>query len=199
MFKAILASFVLILVFLGLLVDVSCSPSSSAPEIYTANINTPLIYFHYPTNPPTTANSFATANGSRVTIYGFINNFDPNEFTSASWDFSSLVLGSASVISEPSKLSGAIVISKITPGNGVITLSNTNKTKPVDVSGWNLKVLSNDHPGETFIPQKSVIAPIGRLNVTFSPLDNSAMVILTDSNGRTVDKVPYFGNWAKAL
>jgi len=70
---------------------------------------------------------------------------------------------------------------------------------PVDVSGWDLKVISNDHPEETFIPQKSVIAPIGQLNVTFSPLDNSAMVILTDSNGRTVDKVPYFGNWAKAL
>jgi hypothetical protein len=70
---------------------------------------------------------------------------------------------------------------------------------PVNVSGWDLKVLSNDHPQETLIPNKSVIAPIGQLNVTFSSLDNSAMVVLTDSNGRTVDKVPYFGNWARAL
>jgi len=98
MFKAILVSFVLILVSIGLVVDVSCSPSLSAPEIYTSNINMPLINFYYPTNPPATANPFATVNGPRITIYGIINNFYPNKITSASWNFSSLVLGSASVI-----------------------------------------------------------------------------------------------------
>lgn len=54
---------------------------------------------------------------------------------------------------------------------------------PVNVSGWDLKVISNDHPEETLIPNKSVIAPIAQLNVIFYPLDNSAMLIFTDSNG----------------
>jgi len=61
MFKAIFVSFVLILVSIGLVVDVSCSPSLSAPEIYTSNINMPLINFHYPTNPPAAARPYATA------------------------------------------------------------------------------------------------------------------------------------------
>jgi hypothetical protein len=117
---------------------------------------------------------------------------------SPSWAFSSINSGNISVPGKTSELAKTIIITKITPTNGEIILNNTNKTMPVNVSGWHLEVLSINHPEKEVIANGSVIRPLEQLVVSILPLDSSGVASLADSTGQIIDRVPYAGNWTKA-
>jgi len=118
---------------------------------------------------------------------------------SPSWDSLSINSEHISVIGKTSKLAKTIIITKITPSIGEIMLNNTNKTLPVDVSGWHLSILSTNHPGKEVIANESMIEPMGQLAVSISPLESSGVASLADSTGKIVDRVPYAGNWTKVI
>ena len=118
---------------------------------------------------------------------------------SPSWDSLSINSGPVSVIGKTSELARTIIITKITPSIGEIILNNTNKTLPVDVSGWHLSILSTNHPMKEVIANESLIEPMGQLAVSISPLESSGVASLADSTGKVVDRVPYAGNWTKVI
>jgi hypothetical protein len=96
-------------------------------------------------------------------------------------------------------LAKTIVITKITPSIGEIILKNTNKTMPVNVSGWYLEILSISHPKKEVITNRSVIEPLGRFTISILPLDNYRVATVYDSTGKTVDRIPYSGNWTRPI
>ena len=108
------------------------------------------------------------------------------------------ISGNKSAIGKPSELAKTIIITKIIPSIGEIILNNTNETMPVNLSGCCLVILSINYPKKEVISNRSVIAPMGQIVVTVSSLDDSAVAILMDSTGKTVDKVPYSGNWTRS-
>ena len=116
-----------------------------------------------------------------------------------SWNSLSINSGNISVTGKTSELAKTVIITKITPTIGEIILNNTNNTLPMNVSRWHLSILSTNHPVKEVIANESLIGPMGQLAVSISPLDSSGVASLADSTGKIIDRVPYAGNWTKAI
>jgi hypothetical protein len=179
MSKVKLTLLCLILAFLALVIPVFSNPPLPEPFTYDHMPPLPLSYDQMPVKPNP--------------------DYLVEKVISPSWAFLSINSGNKSAIGKPSGLARTIVITKITPSIGEIILNNTNNTMPVNVSGWHLDILSIDHSMKEVIANGSVIPSMGQLVVSIPSLDSSGVVSLADSAGKIVDRVPYAGNWTKAI
>lgn len=191
MSKVKLTLLCLILAFLALVIPVFSQP--------------PMEYEHYVPNQPVSGTGVITISTAiidkKIVLEPYVkpNPDHPMDKVELPSNSISIDSGNISVIGKTSELARTIIIiTKITPRSGEIILNNTNYTVPVNVSGWHLSILSINHPTKEVIANGSVIGPMGQLVVSITPLDSSGVASLADSAGKTVDRVPYAGNWTRA-